>query len=290
MPVANPLLTDPPSLQLLFPAPLEVSGEDVTRSLRDYHADLAQATAELLRLPAPPPLPEGTGGPPALIGLIGWSRHVVKVVGFDAPMPASVLDRSVQPAHYDPQLKEAAYQHAAHVLLYYAGYESDVLEQHVALSVAAGVLARFGALVTLNEEARTSVPAQALLPHEEDGGDTIRALRELPLPFLFVGFLKLEVEGEPGVWMQTFGSHAFGLPDLAMRAEGHEQGTATFNLFSHMLSYLRESGQTFVTGDTIQAGEGRFLRIRDRTAPEAFLESSGRLLVVESISAEEANS
>ena len=106
------------------------------------------------------------------MGLVGWGRHVIKVVGFDGPMPVSVLDRTVGVSHYDPALQEAAYGHASHVLLFYAGYETDVLEQHVALAATAAALTRFGALVTVNETAHTSVPAPALLPHEEDGGDT----------------------------------------------------------------------------------------------------------------------
>jgi hypothetical protein len=289
LPVANALLTDPPSFQLLYPTPLDLDADALTQALRDYHPELAQATAELLRVPAPPPLPDAIGSPPAMLGLVGWGRHVVKIVGFDAPMPSSVLDRAVQVAHYDPALKETAYRHASHVLLFYAGYESDVLEQHVALAATAAALARFGAIVTMNEIACTSVPAPALLPHEEDGGDTLSSMRSLPLPFLYTGFVKIEADGEPGVWMRTYGCQAFSLPDLAVRAEGHDQGTQTFNLFSSLLAYLRESGQTFVPGDTIQAGEGRYLRMRERAQNEWFLESDGRLLVVEPISAEEAN-
>src|SRR5262245_59243610 len=128
LPVANLSWTDPPSFQLLYPAPLELDADALTQTLRDYHPDLAEATAELIRVPAPPPMPgETTSSPPGVMGLVGWGRHVVKIVGFDSPMPASVLDRTVRVAHYPTDLKDAAYRHEAHVLLYYAGYESDVL-------------------------------------------------------------------------------------------------------------------------------------------------------------------
>jgi hypothetical protein len=287
-PVANLSWPDPPSFQLLFPGPLELDAEAVTKALRDYSPELKEATAELVRVPAPPPVPGGTAGPPGLIGLVAWGKHVVKVVGFDAPMPASVLDRTVRISHYDPELKEAAYRHAAHVLLFYAGYESDVLEQHVALAATAAALAHLGANVVINEVAHTSVPAPALLPHEEDGGDTLRSMRGLPLPFLYAGFVKVEIDGEPGLWMRTYGCHAFGLPDLAVWAEGHDHGTATFNLFANMLAYLRESGQTFLPGDTLQAGEGRSLRLREPKPHEWFLESEGRLLVAEPVNPDEA--
>jgi hypothetical protein len=290
-PVANVSLTDPPSFQLLYPTPLDLNADALTQALREYHAELAQATGELVRVPAPPPLPDGSGrsgSNPAVMGLVAWGRHVVKVVGFDGPVAAGVLDRCVRPAHYDPELKEAAYRHASHVVLHYAGYDPDPLERHVALAATAAALTRFGALVTMNETAHTSVPAPALLPHEEDGGDTLRAMRTLPLLFLYAGLVVIEPDGDSGLWMRTYGCGAFSLPDLAIRASG-DQGTATFHLLSNMLAYLRESGETFLPGDTTQTSDGRYLRLRDRERSEWFLAGEGRLLVVEPISAEEAN-
>jgi hypothetical protein len=281
-PVANLSWTEPPSFQLLFPTPLELDAEALTLALRDYHPELAQATAELVRVPAPPPLPGGVAGPPGVMGLIGWGRHVVKVVGFDAPAPASVLDRAVRVAHYDASFKEAANQHAAHVLLYYAGYETDVLEQHVALAAVAAALARFNAIVTLNETAHTSVPAPALLPHEEDGGDTLRAMRTLPLLFLYAGMVVIEPEGENGVWVRTFGCPAFSLPDLAIRPGPDDRGPEIFQLLNNILAHMREQGQLFLPGDVVQAGPGRALRVREPAAHEWFLDrTTGRLLVLE---------
>lgn len=288
LPVANPLLTNPPSFQLLYSAPLDISSGELTQALRDYHSELAEATAEVVKVPAPPPLQPGKESPAGILGLIGWARHVVKLVGSDSPLPVATLDEAVQPSHYDPELKEAAYNHASHVKLHYAGYESDPIEQHVALAASAAALARFGALVTINETAHTSIPAQALLPHEEDGGDTMKAMRTLPLPFLYAGFVKIEIDGEPGIWMRTFGCHVFSLPDLAVHADKHEEGTATFNLFAGMLDYLRETGQTFVTGDTLRVGEDKYFRFRDCVEHEWFLKSEGRILVAETITAEEA--
>src|SRR5262249_33226548 len=149
------------------------------------------------------------------------------------------VESCVQPAHYAQELKEEAYKHVSHIMLYYAGYETNPLEQHVALAATSAALARFGATIVMNETAHTSVPAITLLPHEEDQGDTLRAMRTLPLPFIYAGLVLIEVEGVAGVWMRTHGCHAFKLPDLALLAEGHNQGTSTFELFSNMLNYLR---------------------------------------------------
>ncbi|MCS7021423.1 MAG: DUF4261 domain-containing protein [Gemmataceae bacterium] len=287
-PIANPLLVDPPAVGVLFAsAPLSLPAESIQATLREYHRDLAEATVELTEVPAPADVQQIPAPPSAIIGLLAWGAHVVKLVGFNAPMPVSVLDSCIAPAHYAPELKQQAYQHAAHVLLYYAGYDADPLEQYVALAAATAALARCGALVALNEQAHTSVPAAVFLPHEEDNGDTLQALRALPLPFFFAGFVKLEVAGEEGVWMRTYGCHTFGLPDLAIRAEGHHRGSAVFTLFSNMLDYLRFEGQTFAAGDTIGTSDGEYLRLRVRQSTEWFLEGNEPLFVLEPLPPEE---
>jgi hypothetical protein len=287
--VANPRLADPVGLQLLYDEPLELEAVEVEKALRDVHPDLSAATAELYFVPpqAKPASPDGVD--PAFMGLLGWDRHVVKVVGFTAPMPRPAVEVCVQPSHVGAQFKDIAYRHQAHVMLYYAGYDHDPMEQYVALAAAAGALAYFGGSFVLNETARTAVPAAVLHPHEEDGGDLLASFRKLPLPFLFCGFVKLEVEGVPGVWMRTYGCHRFGLPDLAIRARGHDVGSATFELFGNVLAYLRHSGRQFAPGDTVQVGDDAFLRLRARTEAEWYLESEGEMLVAEPIAAHEVN-
>jgi len=268
-PVSNNHLKDPPGFALLYSDIPELDPVHLTNVLRDYHTELKRATAEFIKDDA------------NTIGLIGWGRHVVKVVVFDFPMMSEAVVRCVQPAHYDPELKQEAYQHKAHALLFYAGYETDPLEQHVALAAAAAGMTHFGGLVVMNELGRASMPALALLPHEEDKGDTLGTLRTFPLPLLYAGFVKIEIENEPGVWMRTYGCQAFKLPDLALHADMHNQGTAVFNLFANTLNYLRTSGKEFIPGDKVNVGEGMFLHIRERTEDEWFLKSEGTLLVLE---------
>lgn len=270
-PVANNRLADPPGFILLFSQKPDINADALTHILRDYHSDFAGVSVEFFT--------EGAN----TLGLIGWGRHVVKVAVFDTPTPQEPLEQCVRTALYDPELKTEAFQHAAHALLFYAGYEPDILEQHVALAAAAAGLTHFGGLVVINERGRTSVPAMMLLPHEEDRGDTLQGLRNLPLPLLFAGFVKIEVEGEPGVWMRTHGCSAFKLPDFALHAEAHNQGSATLNLFANVLNHLREKGNVFHAGDTMNVGEGMFLLLRERTKDEWFLESDGTMLVMEPI-------
>lgn len=283
--VANPHLTDPPSFQILFSSFLDLDEDALTLALR-YHTELANAAVELLTLPSQPTFSNNS---PVNMGLIGWGRHAIKLVGFNSPLEARRVRSCVQPSHYQAELKEAAYRHKAHVILHYAGYEEDTHEQHVALAVVAGALAQFGAIVVMNETAHISIPIMVLEPHEEDQGDTLHAIRTLPLPLIYAGFVLFEVEGEPGVWMRTHGCHALRLPDLAIRAEGHNQAPSTLELFGNMLGYLRKNGKKFVPGDTMGVGENQFFRIRARTTEEWFLESAGEMLVVEQVDPAEVN-
>jgi hypothetical protein len=285
-PVANTRITDPPGFALLFPEVPRIDADALALALRGFHPELAAATAELLELPAKPEVLPGAAA--AVLGLVGWGRHVVKFVAFDAPMPAAVVEDCVDMSLDDPAVVAEAHRHKGYVLLFYAGYEADPLEQHVALTAVAAVLARFGAIVVINETARTSVPA-AGLTGEAAGGDPLRTFREFPLPYLYAGFLRIELEGGSGVWMRTCGCHVFKLPDLAILAAGYHQSVAAFNLFANMLAYLRESGRSFGPGDTVNVGGDHYLRLRARTPDEGFLESPGEMLVAEPITSEETN-
>jgi hypothetical protein len=115
-------------------------------------------------------------------------------------------------------------------------------------------------------------------------------LRAMPIPLLYGGFVKIEIEDEPGVWMRTFGNVLLKLPDLAIKAEGHHHGSETFDMFANMLSYLRESGAVFAPGHTMQIGAETHLRLRAPTEAEWYLQSDGEMLVAERIGPAEVNS
>jgi hypothetical protein len=164
------------------------------------------------------------------------------------------------------------------LLLFYAGTHPDSLERHVALAAAAGALARFGAIVMLNEEARAAAPATDLIPDPDE--DALHTLRTLPLPYLWTGFVRLDVgDGRP--WARTFAASRLGLPDLAMHLAGFDETSRAFRLFTGLLGYLRESGETFEPGDRANLGDGEVLRLRAPTEAEWYLESAGTMLVIE---------
>jgi hypothetical protein len=275
--VANPKIEHPLSLQVLFPKPCSLHPDYLAEALRSYNPSMSTARCEI----DPALNREGN-----VFGMVGWGKHVVRCVGFNHPMPADAVEACVAPSHYSQELKQRARSHKAHVILYYAGYEPSPLEQYVALAATAGVLARLGAIVVLNESGHTSFPVTALAGLDSDG-DIIELLRTLPLPILFCGFVKHEVEGIPGVWMRTYGAPLLGLPDFAAHAVGHHEGQRYFDIFDNMFRYLRESGAQLAAGHTMQIGDREYLRFRGPSDDEGFLESDGDLLVAEVISPDE---
>jgi hypothetical protein len=273
--VANPDCEDGVALTVVFGDALNIDVAALAQALRAYHRSTGDARCEITEDPSP------------FLALAGWKNHVVRMVGFDAPMPAESVEACVAPAHYPQELKARVRAHRSHVILYYAGYEASVLEQYVALATVAGALARLGALAVLNESARTSLPAGVFDADIE--GDSVELLRHLDLTALYCGFVKYEVEGVQGVWMRTYGAHHFGQPDFASLAEGHHEGTKYFELFGNVLRYLIDSGAEMGAGHTMQVGEDEFLRLRAPLQAEYFLDGPDAVLVAEVIGADEIN-
>lgn len=256
------------SLQVVFPAKLRFDQASLTKAVRGYDTPMATAEVEL-------EIDPGSG---SRLGAIAWSEHAVQLVGFDAPMPASAVEPCVQPSHYDAKLKTRVRAHKAHVLLYYAGTAASPVDRYVALAAVAGALSA-DALVVLNANGHTSLPAAAL---ETQGPGMLDLLKTMPIPMLFSGFVKLEVEDVPGVWMRTYGDHLLDLPDLAYHAHSHDEGEETFELFSNVLAYLASSRARFAAGHTLNAGTS-VLRLRAPRPDETFLDSKGTLFVLEKL-------
>jgi hypothetical protein len=152
----------------------------------------------------------------------------------------------------------------------------------VALAAVASALARLDAILILNETARSAFPAEALLAIDENSG-LMDSLRALPIPLLYGGFVKIEVEDQQGVWMRTFGNQVLGLPNLAHCAVGHENGSECFDLFTNILNYAREENVEFSAHETIELGPDLKFRFRERAEPEWWLESEGTMLVLDRI-------
>jgi hypothetical protein len=85
----------------------------------------------------------------------------------------------------------------------------------------------------------------------------------------------------PGVWMRTFAAHRLDLPNLAWHAGGHEEGQATFRLFSGLLGYLRETGVELESNEVLRIDDDTLYQVREPNLSEWWLDSPGRLWVLE---------
>lgn len=277
--VANDQLETSLSLQVVFSGGLDLDAAELEKQFRSYHKSLQKAQIEI---------DDETNKQGTPLGLIGWGEHIVKIVGFDQPMPVEVLENSVQPSHYDEALKSQARAHKSHLLLYYQGYDKNPINQYAAMALVGGFLTRIGAIVVVNESACTSLPASAL-SGDSTKGDIVYILEKFPLAALYCGFVKYEVEDIDGVWLRTYGGRLLGLPDLASLADDHSGSEEVFDIFNNVLSYLLDSGAQFVAGNTMQVGEDIFMKLRLASSEEYYLETEGELFVAEFISEAEIN-
>jgi hypothetical protein len=277
--VANLGIKDPLTLQVLFAEPRSFETKELTRDLRTFDRSMDCGRCEVEDQLAK----EGK-----LFGLAGWDKHIVRFFGFDIPMAADAVEACVAPAHYPQNVKDRARGHRAHANLFYAGYEASALEQYVALAATATVLGRVGGIVVTNARGHTSLPMSLLLDIAATS-DSIRMLRELPLPYLYCGFVKHEVEDVQGVWMRTYGAPCLGLPDLAAHATGHQEGQRYFDDFENVFRYVLDSGKKLGRGHTMQIGAREYMRLRAPKLNESFLVPSGELLVMEVIDADDIN-
>ena len=214
-----------------------------------------------------------------VFALVSWGKHVVRLIGFNAPFPADVLETCVAPAHYSQDIKDQIRKNDSHVILYYKGNDEDALEQYLALSRLAACFDEFNALAVINENAHSSLPTNVLSDLLSDE-NSAKSLCDC-LPLFFCGFVKYILEDAKGVWMRTYNADAFGLPDFAVLANNHDEGSYYFDMFGNILSYLRQSGATMNPGDTMEIGDNKMLLLRAPQKDEYFLKDKGNVLVVE---------
>jgi len=208
--VVNPDIESALSLQVLFAEAFALSANELEEKFKTYQPGLSGVQVEF-----DSKLEQDT----SLLGLFGWGEHVIQMIGFTGPMPAESVELCVAPSHYDQNLKTAARNHRSHILLFYKGYNPDPVVQYASMALVAGFLSNYGAIVVANEGARTSFPAHSLLVNKSDG-DAIELLASLPLPILYCGFVKYEVEGVNGVWMRTYGAPVLGYAAASAHGRG----------------------------------------------------------------------
>jgi len=83
---------NPLALTVLFSGRLAIDTDALTRNLRAYHRSMRGASVELAPEIETP------------FGLVGWNKHVVKMVGFNGPMVT--VESCVAPSHYPEEVKD----------------------------------------------------------------------------------------------------------------------------------------------------------------------------------------
>ena len=267
--VPNPDIDSAVSLSIVFKGVLNIDNDKLLTKLKSIDPTIKDIRYEI-------PFGQLEEG---ICILVSWGKHIIRIFGLNAPYPKDVLELCVTPASYSQEIKQQIYESDSHLLLYYVGYEQDVLEQYLALTHLAACFEQFNALAVINEDAHTSLPVNFInaLASENDGLTTLVAC----LPLLFCGFVKYEIENIKGIWMRTYGANKFGLPNFAALANSYEESEYYFDMFSNILNYLRQSQATMNPGDTMEMGDNRMMSLRAPQDDEYFLKDQGDLLVIE---------
>ena len=267
--VPNPDIDSAASLSIVFKGELNIDNDKLLTKLKSIDPTIKDIRYEI---------PYGRLEEGICI-LVSWGKHIIRIIGLNAPYPKDVLELCVAPASYSQEIKQQVYESDSHLLLYYVGYEQDVLEQYLALTRLAACFEQFNALAVINEDAHTSLPINFIneLASEKDG---LTSLGEC-LPLLFCGFVKYEIENIKGIWMRTYGANKFGLPNFAALANSYEESEYYFDMFSNILNYLRQSQAIMNPGDTMEMGDNRMMSLRAPQDDEYFLKDQGDLLVIE---------
>src|SRR5688572_798519 len=90
---ANTSVANPPSYALLFPEALDIDEDALTFALQSYHPSLANAKADLMDARGDAVQTDGE----SFIGLASWGRHVIKLIGINAPVPPQLFEACVRP-------------------------------------------------------------------------------------------------------------------------------------------------------------------------------------------------
>ena len=217
------------------------------------------------------------------LGVITFGLHQIQIAGLSNPLPLEIINQTVQPSHWQPQIKAAIRQHQSHISLIYTGKSLDPAEKMTALYQAAHAFENENLLGVVNESAWTAHPRADFLSPEK----IQQYQQEIPF-ILWVGYVKFFIDRDH-FWLVTKGHHIFDVPDFAYFIQPGESTDNVTALFINVFYYLYEGDAVVTAGDTLSIGEtGEHMRFSEVTEyPEILLGPSGTL-VIEKISPEEA--
>ena len=220
-------------------------------------------------------------------GSADFDAHSIAIVGFDAPAPAAVMDKTVKVSNWTGESREALENHAAHLVLMHGGGAAPMLEKYIALYKLAAVLGGGHLRGVLIEDAWTCAPPA--LVREFTSAEMLKAFRESTPPILFTGFVKFHTDD--GTWFATKGQHMFEAPDLVIFAPD-EQPSDVLELFMNIFLYVTGNKARIAAGHTLQIAEEAYLKFSE-LAPDnpwrEWLQGAEETLELKRINKEEIN-
>ena len=219
------------------------------------------------------------------LGQVQIDQHIIQVAGLSNPLPQEVVDCTIHPSPWPPQIKAAMRQHKAHLSLVYAGEHHDPTEKMIALYKTAHALTNEDLLGILNENAWTAhPPADFLSPVKIQS-----YRREFPFK-LWVGYVKFFVDKE-SYWLVTKGHHIFDVPDFANLIKPGDNPEEIINQFINIFYYIYEKDAFVTAGDTLEISKrDQILKFKEVPEGADFLMGPAGTLVIEEITAEDSAS
>ena len=218
------------------------------------------------------------------IALLEFNKHKINLIGFNNPIPQSVVDKTIKPSYWKTEQKDKALDHKAHILLYYSGTEKYSSEKFISLYRVANAFYKQGLLGVVNEATWTFNPSE-LVP-KLVSKELLEDIKDRIPSFLWKSIIKFT--NSKGVWFVSKGNNYFGVPDFAYFGKHEEFDDVIENLDS-IFNYAYKSKATIEAGHTIQIGKNKFFRFREVYEYPEYLESEMGTLVVEVITKEQIN-
>lgn len=213
--------------------------------------------------------------PDKCLGALHFGDHHIQVGGLSAPLPAEVVDRTINVSLWQAQIKAGMRQHQSHLSLVYQGESRDPIDRMIALYQAAHAFKNENLLGVVNEPAWTAHPTADFLSIEKIEGFR----REIPF-ILWFGYVRIFLDKQR-YWLVTKGHHLFDVPDLACFIESSETEEGVITHFINLFYYLFEQDVVVAPGDTVKIGEtGETMQFKEVTEfSETLLGPSGTLVI-----------
>ncbi|MCA8936869.1 MAG: DUF4261 domain-containing protein [Planctomycetes bacterium] len=199
-------------------------------------------------------------------GSADFDSHSIGIVGFDAPAPDAVIEKTIKVSNWTGEGREQLESHKAHLVLMHKGGGADVLEKYIALYKLAGVIGGEHLRGVLLEEAWTCAPPDVV--REFLSSESLKGFRKNLPPILFTGFVKFF--SDEGTWFATKGHHMFGTPDLVMF--GDEKPADVMDIFMNIFLYVTQQGARIGPGHTLQIADEVFLKFSELDPANPYIE------------------